>query len=171
LLSQNSVSVRGSATGAFVTPRWARDRPGEIADLLREQIRSERTPTEALNAWDAFTARVPSPLTSAHAYLAAARPHTFTCLDPALRARLTHLGGPELGTGVLERLMRELEQAHRRSYSLKVEEPVRRLRSLSGFCRPASEPGPTQAARPTKAAPVTLEAAFAPGPAQETPIG
>jgi hypothetical protein len=30
------------------------------------------------------------------------------CLDPDLRARLARLAGPELGTGVLERLMREL---------------------------------------------------------------
>jgi hypothetical protein len=32
----------------------------------------------------------------------------FTCLRPELRARVTHLGGPELGSGVFERVMREL---------------------------------------------------------------
>ncbi|MDP9406050.1 MAG: hypothetical protein M3O86_05550 [Actinomycetota bacterium] len=37
-----------------------------------------------------------------------ARPHTFTFLDDALQRRLAHLGGVELGTGVIERVMREL---------------------------------------------------------------
>jgi len=32
----------------------------------------------------------------------------FTCLDPVLRKQLAAVGGPELGTGVLERQMREL---------------------------------------------------------------
>ena len=44
----------------------------------------------------------------AHTYLDAARPHAFTCLDPAVRRALAHLGGPELATGVIERLMREI---------------------------------------------------------------
>jgi hypothetical protein len=43
-----------------------------------------------------------------HAYLVAARLHAFTCLDPAVRTALAHLGGPELATGVIERLMREI---------------------------------------------------------------
>jgi len=96
------------AANRHVNPRWARDRARELGELLREQIRHERSPAQALAAYDEFTARVPAALTSAHAYLATAREHTFTCLDPALRARLAHLGGPELGTGVIERLMREL---------------------------------------------------------------
>jgi hypothetical protein len=96
------------AANRHVNPRWARDRSRELGELLREQIRHERDQAQALEAWDAFTARIPDKLTSAHAYLDAARPHTFTCLDPKLRQRLAHLGGPELGTGVLERLMREL---------------------------------------------------------------
>lgn len=96
------------AAGRHVNPRWARDRASELGELLREAIRREQTTEQALAVFDAFTSRVPTSLTSAHAYLAAARPHTFTCLDPALRQRLTRLGGPELGTGVLERLMREL---------------------------------------------------------------
>ena len=37
-----------------------------------------------------------------------ARDQVFTCLRPELRTRLAHLGGPELGSGVLERVMREL---------------------------------------------------------------
>jgi len=96
------------AANRHVNPRWARGRADELAELLREQIRHEHTTAEALADWDAFTARIPAALTSAHAYLDAARPHAFTCLDPAVRAALARLGGPELGTGVLERLMREL---------------------------------------------------------------
>jgi hypothetical protein len=96
------------ASNRHVNPRWARDRSRELGELLREQIRREHTAEQALEAFDAFTTRIPNTLTSAHAYLAAAPPHTFTCLDPTLRTRLARLGGPELGTGVLERLMREL---------------------------------------------------------------
>jgi hypothetical protein len=96
------------AANRHVNPRWARDRSRELGELLREQIRHEHNQVEALAAWDAFTARIPATLLSAHAYLDGARRHTFTCLDPTLRKRLAHLGGPELGTGVLERLMREL---------------------------------------------------------------
>lgn len=96
------------ANNRHVNPRWARDRATEFGELLREQIRHERSEDEALAAYDAFTARIPATLLSGHAYLAAARQHTFTCLDPKLRRQLWHLGGPELGTGVLERLMREL---------------------------------------------------------------
>jgi hypothetical protein len=80
----------------------------QLGELLRDAIRTERTTDEALAAYDAFTDRVPATLTNARSYLHTARAHTFTCLDPDLRRRLTRLGGPELGTGVLERLMREL---------------------------------------------------------------
>jgi hypothetical protein len=96
------------AANRHVNPRWARDKATAFGELLREQIRHERSTDEALVAYDAFVAKIPATLLSAHAYLAGARPHTFTCLDPKLRRQLAHLGGPELGTGVLERLMREL---------------------------------------------------------------
>lgn len=96
------------ANNRHVNPRWARDQASAFGELLREQIRQEHTQAEALAAYDAFVAKIPTSLSSAHAYLTAARPHTFTCLDPKLRRDLAHLGGPELGTGVLERLMREL---------------------------------------------------------------
>ena len=79
----------------------------QLAELLREAIRAEQTTVEALTAFDAFTDRVPATLTSAWGYLEGAREHAFTCLDPDLRRRPARLGGPELGTGVLERLMRE----------------------------------------------------------------
>jgi hypothetical protein len=96
------------AANRHVNPRWARDKATAFGELLREQIRHERSTDEALVAYDEFVAKIPATLLSAHAYLAGARPHTFTCLDPKLRRQLAHLGGPELGTGVLERLMREL---------------------------------------------------------------
>ena len=91
-----------------VNPRWARTKAEQLGELLREQIRAEHTTEQALADWDAFTATIPAALTSAHTYLDAARPHAFTCLDPDLRTALARLGGPELATGVLERLMREL---------------------------------------------------------------
>jgi hypothetical protein len=96
------------ANNRHVNPSWARALCTQLAELLRDQVRHERRADEALSTWDAFADRIPHQLTSAHAYLHAARPHAFTCLDPALRRRLARLGGPELGTGVLERLMREL---------------------------------------------------------------
>jgi hypothetical protein len=40
--------------------------------------------------------------------LTGARDQVFTCLQPAIRRDLAHLGGPELGSGLLERVMREL---------------------------------------------------------------
>ena len=96
------------ANNRHVNPRWARDKASQFGELLREQIRLEHDQVQALAAYDAFVAKIPASLLSAHAYLAGARPHTFTCLDAKLRRELWHLGGPELGTGVLERLMREL---------------------------------------------------------------
>jgi hypothetical protein len=96
------------AANRHVNPRWARTTCERLAELLREQIRAEHTTAQALTDWDAFAVTIPTALTSAHAYLAAARPHAFTCLDPTVRTALTRLGGPELGTGVLERLMREI---------------------------------------------------------------
>ena len=89
-------------------PNWARDRKNELAELLREQIRAEHTVEQALTDWDSFTAKIPATLTAAHAFLDAARPHAFTCLDPNLRKALACIGGPELATGVIERLMREI---------------------------------------------------------------
>ena len=89
-------------------PNWARDRKNELAELLREQIRAEHTVEQALADWDTFTAKIPAALTAAHAFLDAARPHAFTCLNPNLRKALACIGGPELATGVIERLMREI---------------------------------------------------------------
>jgi hypothetical protein len=96
------------AANRHVNPHWARHISEQLGELLRDSIRHEQSTEQALAAWDAFTQAIPEKLSSAHAYLAGARDHAFTCLDPTLRARLARLGGPELGTGVLERLMREL---------------------------------------------------------------
>ena len=96
------------AANRHVNPHWARHQSQQLGELLRESIRLEQTTAEALAAWDTFTQAIPEKLTSAHAYLTAARDHAFTCLQADLRTRLAHLGGPELGTGVLERVMREL---------------------------------------------------------------
>lgn len=96
------------AANRHVNPRWARTKCDQFAELLREQVRAEHTVQQALAAWDEHAATIPPKLTCAHAYLDAARPHAFTCLDPAVRKALAPIGGPELGTGVLERLMREI---------------------------------------------------------------
>jgi hypothetical protein len=96
------------AANRHVNPAWARTKCDRLAELLREQIRNEHTIPQALAAWDELTATIPAALTSARTYLDTARPHAFTCLDPALRRALAPIGGPELGTGVLERLMREI---------------------------------------------------------------
>jgi hypothetical protein len=38
--------------------------------------------------WDAFTTKVPTTLTAAHAFLNTARPHALTCLNPDIRKNL-----------------------------------------------------------------------------------
>ena len=76
-------------------------------------------PTDLLAAPAGSAARAPVPpepgpavdddeLARARELLAGARDQVFTCLRPDVRRRLAHLGGPELGSGVLERVMREL---------------------------------------------------------------
>jgi hypothetical protein len=89
------------AANRHVNPHWSRTKCDRLAELLREQIRQEHTTAQALADGDAFTATIPTALTSAHTYLTVSRPHAFTCLDPAVRKALARLGGPELGTGVL----------------------------------------------------------------------
>jgi hypothetical protein len=96
------------AANRHVNSPWARTKCDALAELLREQIRAEHTTEQALTAWDEFTTTIPAKLTCAHAYLDSARPHAFTCLDPAVRKAMVPIGGPELATGVLERLMREI---------------------------------------------------------------
>ncbi len=80
----------------------------QLAELLQEAIRHEQSSEQALTAYDAFADRVPATLISARGYLAAARQHTFTCLDPALRSAGAPRRTGRAGHRVLERLMREL---------------------------------------------------------------
>lgn len=87
--------------------RWANSKRAELVELLRRSAREQHTPGQALRHYDAFRASI----TGHHAaseLLDGAREQVFTCLRPDLRARLAFLGGPEMGSGVLERVMREL---------------------------------------------------------------
>lgn len=87
----------------------SRDKRTEFAELLRTVARLELDLDEALVAYDGFTATIrEAGHHAATEVLLGARNQVFTCLDPDLRRALAHLGGPEVGTGVLERVMREL---------------------------------------------------------------
>jgi hypothetical protein len=88
---------------------WANSKRTELVALLRRVARERLTHGQALAAYDVFCATVTAEgHHAAGELLAGARDQVFTCLRPELRARLAHLGGPELGSGVLERVMREL---------------------------------------------------------------
>lgn len=87
---------------------WARTMAGMLADLVEEAFADDWDQHHALAAFDDLAAAIPARYQAMRAYLAAARPHAFTFLDERLQRRLAHLGGVDLGTGVLERLMREL---------------------------------------------------------------
>jgi hypothetical protein len=89
----------------FTNPH-VKDTVNEFAGLLRDTMAFELARDEALDAYDGFMRTVTTP--QAARYLLEARPHAFTCLDAELRRSLGRLGGPELGTGVLERRMREI---------------------------------------------------------------
>lgn len=88
---------------------WANERRAELLALLRAAIANERSTAEALRLYDDFTEAIA--LAGHHAatsLLTVARPQVFTCLDPQLRRHLAYLGGPELGSGVIERTMRDI---------------------------------------------------------------
>ncbi len=88
---------------------WANEKRAELVELLRDAIRWERTGEEALRLYDAFVDTVRAAgHHAAVSLLEVARPQTFTCLDPNLRRDLAYLGGPELGSGVIERAMRDI---------------------------------------------------------------
>lgn len=88
---------------------WSNDRRADLVELLRDAIRHERSTDEALGHYDAFTNAIhDAGHHAATSLLTVARPQVFTCLDPALRRRLAYLGGPELGSGVIERTMRDI---------------------------------------------------------------
>lgn len=88
---------------------WSRAKRAELTGLLRATARQRLTHAQALRRYDAFCASVRAE--DHHAaveLLLGAREQVFTCLQPQVRAGLARLGGPELGSGVLERVMREL---------------------------------------------------------------
>jgi hypothetical protein len=88
---------------------WANGKRTELVALLRRVAREHLSHGPALAAYDAFAASITAEgHHAAGELLAGARDQVFTCLRPELRTRLAHLGGPELGSGVLERVMREL---------------------------------------------------------------
>ena len=89
--------------------RWSRDKRGELTELLRSVAREHLTHAQALARYDSFVETVQ--VEGHHAALEllnGARDQVFTCLQPGVRRALAHLGGPELGSGLLERVMREL---------------------------------------------------------------
>jgi hypothetical protein len=86
-------------------PAWSRAKRAELGDLCRSVAAHAFAP----DAYDGFTGRIAD--AGQHAAvepLAGARGRVFTCLHPDMRRRPRHLGGPELGSGVLERVMRDL---------------------------------------------------------------
>lgn len=87
--------------------RWANEKRAELVDLLRRSARDHHTPEQALRHYDRFRATVGAHH-AATELLDGAREQVFTCLRTDLRQRLAPLGGPEMGSGVLERVMREL---------------------------------------------------------------
>jgi transposase len=88
---------------------WANDRRAELRELLRNAARQHHTPAQAMRDYDAFRARIAErDHRRAMSLLDVAREQVFTCLRPDVRERLAHLGGPDVGSGVLERVMREL---------------------------------------------------------------
>jgi hypothetical protein len=88
---------------------WANDRRAELVELLRDAIAWERTTDDALAVYDAFVDTIRDQgHRAAVSLLEVARHQVFTCLDPTLRRDLAYLGGPELGSGVIERAMRDI---------------------------------------------------------------
>lgn len=89
--------------------RWANTKRDELRDLLRHAARNRLTPTEALRDYDALRDELRDlGHTRALSLLDVAREQVFVCLRSDIQQRLAHLGGPEMGSGVLERVMREL---------------------------------------------------------------
>ena len=88
---------------------WANERRAELLELLRHAVANELTAPEALKRYDLFIETIR--LAGHHravSLLEVARSQVFACLDPQLRHHLAHLGGPEMGSGVIERVMRDI---------------------------------------------------------------
>lgn len=89
--------------------RWAHQQRSSLVDLLHRAVRERLTHAQALTAYDEFCDSIAAEgHHAATELLTGARDQVFTCLRPEVRVALAHLGGPELGSGVLERVMREL---------------------------------------------------------------
>jgi len=89
--------------------RWANQQRSSLVDLLHRAVRERLTHAQALTAYDEFCDSIAAGgHHAATELLTGARDQVFTCLRPEVRVALAHLGGPELGSGVLERVMREL---------------------------------------------------------------
>lgn len=89
--------------------RWANDRRAELRELLRHAAKHQHSQNQALRDYDAFRARIAErEHRRAMSLLDVAREQVFTCLRVDVRQQLAHLHGPEVGSGVLERVMREL---------------------------------------------------------------
>jgi hypothetical protein len=88
---------------------WANAARAHLVELLRDSIRHELTVDEGLERYDTLVDTVEG---LGHqrtvSLLTVARPQVFTCLDGNLRRHLAYLGGPELGSGVIERAMRDI---------------------------------------------------------------
>ena len=89
--------------------RWANDRRAELRELLRHAARQQHSQAQALRDYDAFRDHIAErDHRRAMSLLDVAREQVFTCLRTDVRQQLAHLHGPEVGSGVLERVMREL---------------------------------------------------------------
>ncbi len=89
--------------------RWANAKRDELRDLLCHAAGNQLTPTQALQPYDALRGELRDlGHTRALSLLDVAREQVFVCLRADIQQRLAHLGGPEMGSGVLERVMREL---------------------------------------------------------------
>ncbi len=104
-----SRGFRWALYAAHAPSPWANDRRAELVALLKATIANERSTAEALRLYDDFVDAIA--LEGHHratSLLTVARPQVFTCLDPTPRRHLAYLGGPELGSGVIERTMRDI---------------------------------------------------------------
>lgn len=103
--------LRWALKGDPVSTPMAKACVRELADLLRGLAIEQTSAQESLARYDDFTdAFARHGCRNAVFYLAQARNEVFTCFDETLRERLRHLGGPEVGTGLAERVMRHINE-------------------------------------------------------------